>query len=327
MNTTLSISKKGMFLNNDRINLLKSDFRKLLSKYKISDDSEGNCVIFYSYVEKETIFIPQLEIWLTKDKTPLSKQDIKKIEALQKEVDFTYNKKITLNTTVHFESETGTEQIIPTGFEFIDYDCSYFENTKIGLRCFLLLRNPLLINEEAVQKVKRIPSNIFNAIDAGAGFLELLLNCGVNPNEGLHNDLFTPLMYAVSQNNINAAKILLEHGANVNAVTVANGTALRIAVYMKNIKMAALLIEYGADVNFITDGTTNLRAAIEDENQDKDLIRLLSLFGGKINIPLKYYCRETKRVVDLPDLQASFFLKEDLDIVVFLWQIIQILKK
>lgn len=327
MNTTFSISNKGMFLNNDRINLLKSDLRKLLGKYEISDDSEGNCVIFYSYNPEETVFIPQLEIWLTKDKTPLSEDDIKKIEALQKSIDFTYNKKEKLNTTVHFSNETGSEFNIPTGFEFINYGCTYFENTKIGLRCFLLLKNSLLINEEAVQKAKRIPSNIFNAIDAGAGFLELLLNCGVNPNEDLYDNLFTPLMYAVFHKNINATKILLEHGANVNATTTANGTALRIAVYMKNIEMAALLIEYGADVNFITDGTTNLRAAIEDKNPDKDLIRLLSLFGGKINIPTKYYCRETKRVVDLPDLQASFFLKEDLDVVVFLWQIIQILKK
>lgn len=311
MNTTLSISNKGMFLNNDRVNLLESDFRKLLGKYEISDDSEGNCVIIYSYVEKETIFIPQLEIWLTKDKTPLSEDDIKKIEALQNEAGFTYNNQLTLNTTVHFESETGTELIIPTGFEFIYYDCSYFENTKIGLRCFLLLKNSLLINEEAVQKVKRIPSNIFNAIDAGAGFLEFLLNCGVNPNEDLYDDLFTPLMYAVFQKNLNAAKILLEHGANVNATTTANGTALRIAVHMKNIEMAALLIEYGADVNFITDGTTNLRFALEEPAPSKELVRLLSLCGGKINLFNK---------------QWNFYLKEDLDALIFLMQIIQYCK-
>ena len=83
MNTTLSISNKGMFLNNDRINLLKSDFRKLLYKHGISDDAKANCVIFYSYNPEETVFIQKMEIWLTKDKTPISEGDIKKIEGLK----------------------------------------------------------------------------------------------------------------------------------------------------------------------------------------------------------------------------------------------------
>lgn len=215
MNTTLSISNKGMFLNNDRVNLLESDFRKLLCKYGISDDSIANCVIFYSY-------------------------------------------------------------------------------------------NP----EETVQKAKRTPFSIFNVIDAGAGYLELLLNCGVNPNEGLYDNLFTPLMYAVFHKNINATKILLEHGANVNATTIANGTALRIAVHMKNIEMAALLIEYGADVNFLTDGITNLRFALEEPAPNKELVRLLSLCGGIVNID---------------DNNAAFCLTEDLEAALSLWSFKEII--
>lgn len=182
-------------------------------------------------------------------------------------------------------------------------------------------------NEDTIQKLNRTSFSIFNAIDAGAGCLEYMLNCGINPNEGLYDNLFTPLMYAVFHENINAAKILLEHGADVNATTTANGTALRIAVYMQNVEMAALLIEYGADVNFITDGTTNLRAALEEKFPHKELVRLLSLCGGKINISSKYFSEQLNNFVDLPDFHFPFCLEEDLDDALFLWQFQQILGK
>lgn len=101
-NNQISISKKGLFLNNEQINLMESDFKKLLCKHGISEQSEGNSVIFYSYNAKETVFIQQMEIWLTKDKYPLSEEDIKKIETLQKSIGFTYDKNLKLNTKVHF---------------------------------------------------------------------------------------------------------------------------------------------------------------------------------------------------------------------------------
>ena len=42
--------------------------------------------------------------------------------------------------------------------------------------------------------------------------LDFLLKCGANPNQGTKDNIFSPLMYAVSKNNISAARLLLKYG-------------------------------------------------------------------------------------------------------------------
>ena len=112
--------------------------------------------------------------------------------------------------------------------------------------------------------------------------LDFLLRCGANPNQGTKDNIFSPLMYAVSKNNISAARLLLKYGADVNAVTKDGGTALRIAVILNLPEMAGLLIEYGADVNSITDGMTNLEHALYYGKNNKDMVQLLAFCGGTI---------------------------------------------
>lgn len=370
MNNLFSISENGIFLNNERINMLESRFTDILHKYSTGSNSDGNCAIFYSHNPSESPFIYHLEIWLTKDKQPLTNADLDKIEQLHASIGFNFNHVLKINTNLHITFTEEHEPTIPSGLEYIDYDCTFWKDTKIGLRCLSLIKNSVLDNKEYMQKLKDskfsqlikaiydenieqlqklinegADINFFECntlitplkcaliakkskackllISKGAEYdifkiienpeqLEFILNCGVNPNIGVYKNLLNPLMYAVSQNNINAAKILLEHGANVNAVTAANGTALRIAIYMKNVEMASLLIEYGADVNFITDETTNLRAALEDEKPSKELVRLLSLCGGKINIDNNLW---------------NFCLKEDLEAAIFFLHLIQLIKE
>lgn len=370
MNNQFSISKNGIFLNNKRIKMLESDFTAIQHKYSTDSNSNGNCAIFYFNNPSESPFIYHMEIWLTKDKQPLTNADLEKIEQLHASIGFNFNHVLKINTNLHLTFTEEHEPTVPSGLEYIDYDCTFWKDTKIGLRCLSLIKNSVMENEKYMQKlnnskfnqlIKAIYDenieqleklinegadiNFFECntlitplkcaliakkskackllINEGAEYdifkiiknpeqLEFILNCGVNPNIGVHKNLFNPLMYAVSQNNIKAAKILLDHGANVNAVTAANGTALRIAVIMKNVEMAALLIEYGADVNFITDGTTNLRAALEDEKPSKELVRLLSLYGGKINIGEGY---------------ADFYLTEDLEAVVNFIRLINLIKE
>lgn len=112
--------------------------------------------------------------------------------------------------------------------------------------------------------------------------LDFLLKCGANPNQGTKDNIFSPLMYAVSKNNISAARLLLKYGADVNAVTKDGGTALRIAVILNLPEMAGLLIEYGADVNSFTDGMTNLEYALYYGKNNKDMVQLLAFCGGAI---------------------------------------------
>lgn len=59
----------------------------------------------------------------------------------------------------------------------------------------------------------------------------------------------TPLMFAINENNLQAAKFLLAQKADPNAVSDKGGTALYFAIVNKNTKMVELLVKNGADIN------------------------------------------------------------------------------
>ena len=59
----------------------------------------------------------------------------------------------------------------------------------------------------------------------------------------------TPLMHAAEQGDINAAKDLLDKGADINERGGFESTALRQAAEMGNIGVVKLLLDRGADVN------------------------------------------------------------------------------
>lgn len=61
------------------------------------------------------------------------------------------------------------------------------------------------------------------------------------------NTGYTLLMNAVVNNDIDAAKFLLKHGANPNIKGFKKETALIFAVHQKNLKMVRLLLKNGAD--------------------------------------------------------------------------------
>ena len=57
-----------------------------------------------------------------------------------------------------------------------------------------------------------------------------------------------PLYYAIKNNRLDAAGLLIESGANIHA-GFRDETALHMAVSEGNINAVLLLIKYGADVN------------------------------------------------------------------------------
>lgn len=57
----------------------------------------------------------------------------------------------------------------------------------------------------------------------------------------------TPLHLAAWSNAVHAARVLLDHGANVHAKLVMGGTALNVAARFNAAETAALLLEHGAD--------------------------------------------------------------------------------
>jgi len=78
--------------------------------------------------------------------------------------------------------------------------------------------------------------------------IKILLEAKADPNAALLSGE-TPLMTAVDKGNADAARALVEHGANVNLKESRGGqTALMWAVANKHPEIVKLLVEHGADV-------------------------------------------------------------------------------
>src|SRR2546429_9620360 len=77
-------------------------------------------------------------------------------------------------------------------------------------------------------------------------FVKLLLMYGANVNEWDVNHNETPILTASDPPNLAAARILLEAGADPNAVRSDGESPLRLCVQAKNLEMAKLLLRYGA---------------------------------------------------------------------------------
>jgi ankyrin repeat protein len=83
---------------------------------------------------------------------------------------------------------------------------------------------------------------------------QCLLSAGANVNsrcESYYPGDVTARLAAVSRRNIDIFRLLLERGADVNALGNPKGgkTALQIAVSQNHPTMVELLVDYGADIN------------------------------------------------------------------------------
>jgi uncharacterized protein len=77
----------------------------------------------------------------------------------------------------------------------------------------------------------------------------------------------TPLVYAARAGSIDAARVLLEAGADVNQVTRYGWSPLLAATQNRNYRMGTFLIEHGADVNIANKGGwTPLYLATDNRN-------------------------------------------------------------
>ena len=87
-------------------------------------------------------------------------------------------------------------------------------------------------------------------------------------------DGFTPLHLAVFGQTEGAVRILVEHGADVDAVSTASFaqvTPLGTAAFVRSLPMARLLLAAGADPN-ANDGAARRTA---EANADAEMVRLL----------------------------------------------------
>lgn len=111
--------------------------------------------------------------------------------------------------------------------------------------------------------------------------LDLLINNGADINaKSLPGN--TPLLQAVSKNNLIIAYELISHKVNPNQFNKANATPLTTAINKKNINMVKMLISNGADVNyFASDSQTPLMIAVS--NADLQIFNLLLNMGADVN--------------------------------------------
>jgi ankyrin repeat protein len=93
----------------------------------------------------------------------------------------------------------------------------------------------------------------------------------------------TALMFAVKHSNIEIAKYLIEHDANIHLRNRNGATLLMQAIYYKYEDLAKILLQYGANINTVSkNGISALIIAI-DKNMSDDFISYLIKNGADVN--------------------------------------------
>ena len=144
------------------------------------------------------------------------------------------------------------------------------------------------------------PSVLYTSIEFEVPeIVKLLLDYGANPN--IENERgFSPLNKSVNmavgktgnkiQNQI--AELLLEEGADVNAIDVNHMSPLSTAVVYNNIKLVKLLMKYNPDVNLVLDKRTNQTAINYLSFYGQNTVKILKLLinaGVNVNNCCDYW--------------------------------------
>ena len=159
--------------------------------------------------------------------------------------------------------------------EFIDAQVGIFAAAAKGqtdeLRA-LVEKDPSLVNSHSTDG--------FTPLGLAAFFghpetVQALLDAGADANLTSRESMKMPPLgsaMAVQRNDI--ARILIEHGADVNGKAVNDLTALHTAAARGNLEAARLLLEHGADINAAsTDGKTAL--AYAEERNHPEMVEFL----------------------------------------------------
>lgn len=115
----------------------------------------------------------------------------------------------------------------------------------------MLDRNPALLNQHATDGFTPLGLAAYFGRTEVAG---LLLARKADPNTAASNGFgVAPLHSAVAANQYEIAKLLLDAGANPNAVQQKDITPLHSAVHLGNAQLVSLLLAHGADKQAQTD--------------------------------------------------------------------------
>ena len=98
---------------------------------------------------------------------------------------------------------------------------------------------------------KLLDEKLFTAVEKGQIEQAIhSLDAGANINAPLGDFWETPLMTAVTNDDLEMTRVLLDRGADVNVKTELDMTALLLACFSGKAEIARLLIAYGADTRY-----------------------------------------------------------------------------
>ncbi|PSK46267.1 hypothetical protein B9Z65_5235 [Elsinoe australis] len=129
---------------------------------------------------------------------------------------------------------------------------------------------------------------LFNAVTKNhLNVARLLLGAGVHVNRPSLPYQRTPLIDAADYSHIEMAQLLLEHGADVKAVTNGRASAIHYAAYRGLTSLVVQLLHRGADVEASTeDGLTPLFYALQ--SRSLPIVKMLLDFGASASAINKY---------------------------------------
>lgn len=153
-------------------------------------------------------------------------------------------------------------------------------------------------------KKRKIPASVDSFIKYvkknDTEVLKIFTDAGFNVNTDFYTDY--PIYYAAKSQKYEAAKFLLEHGANPN---LGFNTPLSEAINKKDTKIAKLLIDYGAKVNIddFMSGHTLLYIALKKEQYET--AKYMIEHGAKID-------SMSKMLIESKNLYETLSINKDI---------------
>ena len=162
--------------------------------------------------------------------------------------------------------------------EFIDAQVGIFAAAAKGqtdeLRS-LVEKDPSLLNTHSPDGFTPLGlAAFFGHAEAVAALLAAGADVNLTSRESMK---MPPLGSAMAVQRTDIARILIEHGADVNAKAANDLTALHTAAARGDLESAKLLLDHGADINAVSsDGKTPL--AYAEERNQPDMVKFLSAY-------------------------------------------------
>lgn len=180
-----------------------------------------------------------------------------------------------MNALYHGKKDVVNE-LLASGIELNVYEAAGTGQTQ-RLR-ELIAADPSLVNSHSSDGFTPLGLSVFFGHPEN---VNALLEAGADVNLASRETMkVTPLASASAAGQYEIARVLIEHGANVNARAASDFTPLHESAASGKIAFAKLLLEHGADVNArASDGKTPLDYARAYDR--KEMVELLSKYAGE----------------------------------------------